>query len=162
MERNKTIKTFSIMSKGSKNNFNDKVFTPTEIVKEIIKWVNPKGTILEPFLGEGAFFNELEKTGNTVEWTEIDKGRDFFEYGKKVDYIITNPPYSLFTKILEHSFTLANNVILLIPHNKIYASDKRLDMIEKYGTFTYKRFKVPKEWSMNFPIAAYWFKKGGK
>lgn len=148
-----------VLAKGANNNFNDRVYTPNDIVKDILEWVKPNGTILEPFKGDGAFYDELVKTGNIVDWTEIDLGRDFFEVDKHYDYIITNPPYSIFTQVLEHSFKIADNVIMLIPHNKIFTSDKRLDMIEKFGTFTYKRFKVPKEWTAKFPIGAYWFKK---
>lgn len=151
-------KNTSILAKKN-NNFNDRVFTPIDIVKDIIEWVKPTGTILEPFYGDGAFYNELVKTGNIVDWTEIDKGRDFFLIDRKYDYIITNPPYSIFTQVLEHCFEIADNVVLLIPHNKLYTSDKRLDMVEAFGTFTYKRFKSPKEWPNNFPIAAYWFKR---
>lgn len=166
------IKNASVLSKGSRNDFNDRIYTPKEIVVDIINWVKPNGKVLEPFRGEGAFYDELCKYNDKqnqennwngkVDWAEIDAGKDFFEIDKKYDFIITNPPYSIFTQVLEHSFKIADNVIMLIPHNKIFTSDKRLDMIEAFGTFEYKRFKVPKEWSAKFPIAAYWFKKSEK
>lgn len=150
----------SILAKADKNNFNDRIFTPNHIVKDIMDWVKPKGHLLEPFFGDGAFHSEMIRLdGVTTNWLEIDLGFDFFEHNEKYDYIITNPPYSCFTKVLEHCFKLADNVVLLIPHNKLWTSDKRIDMIEEYGTWTYKRFKVPKEWPAKFPIGAYWFKR---
>lgn len=151
-----------ILAKGKENNFNDRIFTPKDIVQDILEWVKPYGRVLEPFRGDGAFYNELNKDQVNIyslHWCEIDEGKDFFDFDIKVDFIITNPPYSIFTEVLEHSFKIADNVIMLIPHNKVFTSDKRLDMIEAFGTFTYKRFKVPKEWTAKFPIAAYWFKR---
>lgn len=173
----KKTKNASILSKGSNNNFNDRIYTPKEIVIDIIKWVKPTGKILEPFRGKGAFYDELLKIDEicnnyagfgseikSVYYTEIDEGKDFFKFNHDVDYIITNPPYSIFTQVLEHSMKIADNIILLIPLNKIYTSDKRMNMLEEYmgkdiNNIKIKRFKVPKDWTAKFPIGAVWIKK---
>lgn len=155
-------KNTSILAKGSKNDFNDVIYTPEEIVLEIMEWlkphIKPEHVLFDPFAGGGVFYDNFPKENKKL-WCEIEKGKDFKDFDGKVDWIITNPPYSKFTDILIKSFEIADNVVYLIPHNKVYASDKRMDMIEEYGDFTFKRFKVPKAWTAKFPIAAYWFKR---
>lgn len=62
---------------------NDKVLTPTNISKMVIDLFEIDGIILDAFMGTGSFYNQypshLQK-----EWCEIDKGKDFFEYDKKL------------------------------------------------------------------------------
>lgn len=74
---------------------NDKFMTPINLVEKIVYHFQPKGNILEPCIGSGNFYNFLKgwiQKGHTLDWCEIDKGKDFFDYEKKVDWIITNPP----------------------------------------------------------------------
>lgn len=155
-------KNTSTLSKGSKNNFNDVIYTPEEYVIEIMEWlkphIKPDHILFDAFAGKKVFYNNYPKE-NKKYYCEIEEGKDFFKFNKKVDWIITNPPYSKFTDILEKSFEIADNVVYLIPHNKIYVSEKRLNMVEEFGEYEYKRFKVPSKWTAKFPIAAYWFKK---
>lgn len=69
--------------------------TPVEICKEIIGAIQwPEGEfVLEPFCGDGNFYNNLPKHVRK-DWCEMTKGRDFFEYeGPKPHTIITNPPF---------------------------------------------------------------------
>jgi hypothetical protein len=84
------------------NNPKDKVYTPDFIVDEVLDrflpLVDVTETILEPFKGKGAFYNKLPKS--KTEWCEIDEGVDFFDFDQKVDWIITNPPYSTFKQVL--------------------------------------------------------------
>lgn len=87
------------------DNPNDKVYTPEHIVDEVLNhygsYIKPQEIIMEPFKGGGAFYNKLhEYSSHTVRWCEIDKGVDFFETVEKVDWIITNPPYSIFKEVL--------------------------------------------------------------
>ena len=70
---------------------NDIVMTPSRFAKEIIDYFNPSGLILEPCRGDGGFYNNFLKP---KEWCEITEGKDFFDFNEKVDWIITNPPYS--------------------------------------------------------------------
>ena len=108
----------------------DIVYTPEHIAKEIIEWVNPTGFCLDPCMGDGAFFNNLPKP---KDWCEIEKGKDFIDYNKKVDWIIGNPPYSIFKDFLRHSFEIADNVVYILPTNKVFQRLVIMDMIEKYG-----------------------------
>ena len=87
------------MKKNKLSTANDKIYTPIETAKDIISKFNLFGTVLDPFKGNGAFYDNLPETVEK-DWCEIDLGRDFFDYNKKVDWIISNPPYSIFGSVI--------------------------------------------------------------
>lgn len=89
---------------------NDMYYTPNDIAKLIVEYFKPTGTILEPCAGNGVFLQYIP----TAKWCEISKGINFFEYKEKVNWIITNPPFSKITPFLIHSMQLANNIVFLI------------------------------------------------
>lgn len=141
-------------------NPNDVVFTPDKISKFIVELFNPTGKILEPCSGEGAFLRYLP----TAEWCEITKGRDFFDYNEKVDWIVTNPPYSNFDRFLEHSFELADNVVFLVPVAKVLKSWGTIQKIKRYGGIV-SVWLVPASrcgFPFGFPAGAFHFKKDYK
>lgn len=140
-------------------NPNDVVFTPREIARAMVEYLSPSGKILEPCKGEGVFMDYLP---TDTDWCEITEGRDFYDYHKKVDWIVTNPPYSDFNNFLEHSFELAENVGLLLPVAKVFKSMGTIRIIKKFGWF-------PKLWILpankcgfpfGFPCGIFHFKKG--
>ena len=108
----------------------DIVYTDNGIAKIIIDILNPSGLCLDPCKGDGAFYNHLPAGS---EYCEIIEGKDFFEYNKKVNWIIGNPPYSNFMDFLYKSFELAENVSFLVPTNKIFQRQKIMEMINNYG-----------------------------
>lgn len=71
-------------------NPNDVVFTPDWLAKQICEMFPISGKVLEPCKGEGAFLQYLPPD---TDWCEIAEGRNFYEYNKKVDWLVTNPPY---------------------------------------------------------------------
>lgn len=108
------------------SNVNDKVYTPEYAVDEVMEIFHNQytgGLVMEPFRGGGAFFNKLPE-GSL--WCEIDEGVDFLDFNGKVDWIITNPPYSIFDEMLDKMLQVADNIILVIPVNKILSSMPRL------------------------------------
>lgn len=107
---------------------NDIVYTPKKLAKMIINYYKPKGNILEPCRGEGAFYRHLPKGS---QYCEISEGLNFFEFKDKVDWIITNPPFSKLTAFMEHSFKLSNNIVFLINIAALF-STKRIRIIEDY------------------------------
>lgn len=107
----------------------DIVYTPREVAGQIVKFLDPSGSCLDPCKGDGAFYDFLPN----AEYCEIREGKDFFEYNQKVDWIIGNPPYSIFLDFLKKSFELADNVSFLVPTNKIYQRQVIMEMINKYG-----------------------------
>jgi hypothetical protein len=108
----------------------DVVYTPRRISKLIIDYLKPTGKILDPCRGDGSFFEQLS---GDVDFCEIREGKDFFLYSQMVDWIIGNPPYSIFYEFLEHSFTLAENVSFLVPTNKIFQRQKVMNLINNWG-----------------------------
>lgn len=145
------------------NNPNDDIITPFEISKMIIEMFNINGIVLDPFKGKGSFFNQFPK--NCIkDWCEIKEGRDFFEYNKKVDWIVSNPPYSILDEVLEHSFEIADNIVYLVPLSKIVSSMGRIRKIFNYGgvpkiyILSASKCKFP----FGFPACAIYIKRNYK
>lgn len=135
----------------------DRVFTPAELAAAIIETFSSEiaGTVLDPARGAGAFFNAFPQ--NVVrEWCEVDAGRDFFAWSRRVDWIITNPPFSRFRDFLIHAMVLADNVLFLAPLTH-FTTRHRVDAIASAG-FGVKRIVLvptPSEWpSSGFQLAA--------
>lgn len=108
----------------------DVVYTPRKISESIIKHLKPTGKCLDPCKGDGAFYDYLPE--NKL-YCELQEGTDFLKFNESVDWIIGNPPYSIFLEFLEHSFKLANNVSFLVPTNKVFQRQIIMDMINEYG-----------------------------
>lgn len=137
---------------------NDRIYTPDYLAKHIVEHFKPIGKILEPCCGDGAFLKYMP----TAEWCEIEKGKDFFEYNKKVDWIITNPPYSKYRDFLRHSFELANNVIFLQFVNAFFMK-ARVRLMKGYG-FEIKEILYldtpPKPWVQSgFQVGCIYWRK---
>lgn len=108
----------------------DIVYTPNRISEHIVRWLNPKGKCLDPCKGDGAFYNYLPAGSD---YCEIQEGLDFLKYNHKVDWIIGNPPYSIFEEFLVKSFQLADNVSFLVPTNKVFQRQLIMELINSYG-----------------------------
>ena len=108
----------------------DSVMTPPHIARLVVGHFKPKGKVLEPARGSGNFYRLFPKGR---EWCEITEGKDFFAHKKKVDWIITNPPYSIYDKFLEHCFEVADNVVLLVPLQKAFKSMSNQRLVNSYG-----------------------------
>lgn len=104
----------------------DIVYTPDDIARDIVRHFQPSGRCLDPCKGNGAFLQFLPSDS---EWCELNEGVDFFDYNKKVDWIISNPPFSILDKWLEHSYAIAANIVYLIPLPKLFNSARRMQMI---------------------------------
>ena len=70
--------------------------TPPALAKKLIDKLDlvAGDRVLEPFRGEGAFYNELPDFV-IKEWTEIEEGRDYKDNNDKYDWVISNPPFRL-------------------------------------------------------------------
>lgn len=120
-----------------------------------------RGSVLEPCKGEGAFLKYLPQD---TEWCEIADGINFFDYNKKVDWIVTNPPYSDFNRFLDHSFELADNVVFLVPIAKLMKSIGTLNTIFEYGGFVSCHFLSAGKagFPFGFPCGVYYIKRNYK
>jgi hypothetical protein len=125
----------------------DVVYTPDNMAREIVDFFKPTGRILEPCKGDGAFLRYMP----AADWCEIAKGRDFFLYQDKVDWIVGNPPYSIFNIWLRHSFEIADNIVYLIPLNKIFNDFGMLKDIYAYGGVK-QIYAIGRGEKINFPM----------
>tara|TARA_R110002153_G_scaffold154516_2_gene306573 strand:- start:2402 stop:2995 length:594 start_codon:yes stop_codon:yes gene_type:complete len=142
-------------------NPNDVVFTPDWLAKQIVDMFDIKGKVLEPCKGEGAFLQYLP---TDTDWCEIAEGKNYYDYDKKVDWIVTNPPYSDYNRFLEHSFKLADNIVLLVPVAKMFKSMGTMSDIFNYGGFV-EIHTLPSSkagFPFGFPSAVYYLKRGYK
>lgn len=96
----------------------DVVYTPDWCAADMVRYFKPSGRILEPCRGGGSFMRALPPDAF---WCEIAEGRDFFAWSEPVDWIITNPPYSLTREFLRHGISLSDNVVFLLPAKNIFS-----------------------------------------
>ena len=145
------------------NDTNDKIYTPRLVAKQIIDTFPLNGKVLDAFKGKGSFFDQYPENVEK-DWCEIDEGRDFFDYNQKVDWIITNPPYSILDEVLEHSFEIAENIVYLVPISKIFTSLKRIRNILNFGNIKEIHIISASKcgFPFGFPACAIWFQKGFK
>lgn len=116
------------MKKQPNRNYvsNDVVMTPRHLSEKLFTALNPSGMMLEPARGDGAFYDLMPE--NLRDWCEISQGRDFLEYDKKVEWIISNPPWSLMRPFLLHSMRLANNIAFLCTLNHLWTRARLRDL----------------------------------
>lgn len=154
--------TFVKADKGTTNNKNDKCMTPPKIAEELCMLlpVDALDSCLDAFRGDGAFYRFLPSL--VTDWCEIDDGRDFFDYNKHADWIISNPPYSIFDAVLYHSFKIANNVAYLVPLSKVFSSMGRIRKWQAYGNIKAIWILSASKcgFPFGFPAAFVWWKKG--
>lgn len=87
----------------------DEMFTPSILVKPIIKYLEIDSTIWCPFDTEKSeFVILLNEAGFRVIYSHIWYGQDFFNYEPKeyYNYIISNPPFSRKLEVLERLYKL--------------------------------------------------------
>lgn len=150
----------ALINYSKQKNKNDERYTPDYGVTPILKYLIPNSLILCPFDKEdSAFVQILRKSGHTVISTHIDNdgfNQDFFkltEYSvihdltlkdwngnieknyicvEDVDYIISNPPYSVKNKVLEKLYELGKPFAMLLPLTTL-ESKYRGSLFRKYG-----------------------------
>lgn len=114
------------------NSHNDEFYTPLYAVKPILEFVPPCVKVWCPFDTEQSLFvKELNKT-NEVVCSSLLNGEDFFEMEvpKDTKYIISNPPYSLKTEVLERLFKLDIPFAMLLGVVGLFESKKRFEMFK--------------------------------
>lgn len=140
----------------------DIIMTPEPCAIDIISHFSPTGSILDPCRGEGAFYNNYPISCEK-DWCELEEGKDFFTYDKKVDWIITNPPWSKIKEFIIHSMTIADSIVYLITINHFTTKHRmRLIYENNFGIKEFYCIKTPdKPWPQSgFQIAAVQFERG--
>lgn len=137
---------------------NDVVMTPIPLAKNLVEHFSPTGRGLEPCSGDGHFLQFLPN----CDWCEITKGRDFFDYNEKVDYIFTNPPWSDIRNFLKHSMEIADNVYMLFTINHLWTKARQRDIQDAgFGIAEICLFDTPKEFPQSgFQCGMVWLQRG--
>ncbi|MEE0970685.1 MAG: sugar-phospahte nucleotidyltransferase [Clostridia bacterium] len=115
---------------------NDEWYTPEYAVVPIVKYLKPCSTIWCPFdKADSKFVKTFSKRGFSVIHTHIEDGIDFFDLCvPDVDYIISNPPFSVMDKVLEKLFLISKPFAMLCNVEKIFGSSKRFGVL-RYNPF---------------------------
>lgn len=67
---------------------------------------------------------------SSVYWTEIQSGRDFFDWTERVTWIVTNPPWSQIRRFLQHAMRVADHVVFLMTINHVWTKARLRDIRE--------------------------------
>jgi len=70
--------------------------TPRDCAKDLIPFIPLEAgdKVLEAFKGEGAFYDNLPDNVEK-DWCEITQGRDYKDYDKEFDWVVSNPPFKI-------------------------------------------------------------------
>jgi len=121
--------------------------TPFALAKQLID-LTPLiegDVVLEPFKGEGAFYNHLPDFVKK-EWTEIEEGKDYKSFTGEVDWVISNPPFKLettkgrvssFWTILKHYTSIAKKGICFLGNDYCFCTltPKRMKELNDEGWY---------------------------
>ncbi len=123
--------------------------TPRELAKQIIDSINfnDDEAVLEPFKGEGNFFNQLPSNVNKF-YTEIEEGLCYtsFDFDEvKINTVISNPPFRIdgkncFFKLLEYFSKQDIDRIIFLCNDYCFTSlrGKRMQKINNNGFYLNK------------------------
>jgi len=112
---------------------NDEFYTPLYAVIPIERYLEPNSIIWCPFDTEDSWFvRRFRKLGHTVIATHISKGQDFFKYKEPIcDYIVSNPPYSKKSEIIQRLFDIGKPFAMLVGVVGIFESQRRFEMFKE-------------------------------
>ena len=110
---------------------NDLYFTPCYAIEPLLKYLKPFHTVWCPFdIERSNFVKMLREEGHEVIHTHIDEGKDFFTQNIDCDAIVSNPPYSCKTEILEKLFELDKPFAMLVGVVGLFESQRRFNMFK--------------------------------
>lgn len=112
-------------------NPNDEYYTPNYAITPLLKYIKPNSSIWCPFdTKDSNFVKILLKENHLVYHTHIQDKKDFFTEipPKDINYIISNPPYSLKAEVFGHLFKLERPFAMLVGVVGLFESKKRFEM----------------------------------
>jgi len=116
MSRLKDILRQTGFNEGTVRSPEDFYITPSIAIEELLKREKFEGIGWECASGDGAiakFFPNIIASDIRKDDTVYgEKGINFLATERKVDFIITNPPFSLLLPFMEHSLECANKIAL--------------------------------------------------
>lgn len=97
-------------------NEKDEYYTPSILVKPILKYIKPNSVIWCPFDTEDSeFVILLKEAGHKVIYSHIWLGQDFFFYEpENYDIIISNPPFTRKLEVLKRLYELGKPFAMIL------------------------------------------------
>jgi hypothetical protein len=139
---------------------NDVFYTPATAVASHLQLIEGLSgeRWLDPFKGKGAYLDAFPTENK--DWCEITDGRDFFDWTDPVDVIVSNPPYSIIDKVLEHSITLKPRIIsFLIGQGNLTARRVERMNLAGYGISKVKMMKIFAWYGLSYAVV---FERGAE
>lgn len=112
-------------------NPNDEFYTPNYAIEPLLRYLKPNSEVWCPFdTEESNFVKMLTAAGHKVLNTHIGNGEDFFTYEPPatIEYIISNPPYSLKGEVFARLFEIGKPFAMLVGVVGLFESQKRFKM----------------------------------
>ena len=139
----------------------DRIFTPEDVVKELIKKIPYKNgdSWGDPCYGQGVFFNNFPCIDDHKVYWEIDLGKDFLKDGFNVDWQVTNIPFSKPKEFIFKMAELCNKGFgILCLANSMTAT--RLQKLKEMGLYLHSVTTLYiKEWGFGYRTDFYVFTK---
>jgi hypothetical protein len=113
---------------------NDESYTPAYGVEPIIKYIPKDAIVWCPFdKAHSEYVKQIQANGNTVIYSHIDDGQDFFEYEpKEWDIIVSNPPFKNKRQFFERALSFNKPFALLMTN--AWLNDKYSKWVFKEAT----------------------------
>jgi hypothetical protein len=138
----------------------DVCYTPPWALWAIVDVLPPNSVVWELCCGADYLGDALRYLGHTVISTDIATGTDMFSTPTPpgVQYIITNPPYSIKRRVIMHLLSRGVPWALLVP----YDTTASVMVRRAFGTLvsmerTYLEGRVNFEWSATRNTARIWY-----
>jgi len=116
MSRIKDMQRQTGFSKEAKRSPEDYYITPDVAIEELLKREKFEGLGWEPACGNGAiskFFPDMIVSDIRTDDTVIgERGIDFLNEYRKVDYIVTNPPFSIALEFVKQALLCADKAAI--------------------------------------------------
>lgn len=130
----------------------DVVMTPPALAEALVDALRPFGRILEPAAGNGSFLAPLRRYGS-VEACDITDGQPGFTWvSGRVDWIVTNPPWSQFAEFLRHAMEMADHVAMLVTVNHWWTARRVCDVRD--AGFGYRQL-ILCDWPVEWPRSGF-------
>lgn len=107
----------------------DEVYTPASAVSPLFPFLNKGWLIWELAEATGNISSVLNKAGYKTVATNYDC---LLDYPAEFDAIVSNPPYSIKTKILKRCYELGKPFALLLPLTALESADRQ-KLYKQYG-----------------------------
>ena len=126
---------------GMQKDYTVKQYTPENCVRDLLKLVpiDENDVVLDPSSGiNKVWFNNFPTKFKKE--IELDDGNDFLKYNEKVDWVLGNPPFTLFVKFMFKSAEISNKGFgFLINHSRLnQVTPKRLNDLMLKGFYLNK------------------------